>query len=82
MMPKGIKKQVLGGVLLCLGAITALLARTIGFELDIFYVVISIIGGCLFLYGAIQKEQHNKPAQHESICRSTRQVNVSSQKDS
>jgi len=56
MPPKGIKKQVLGGVLLCLGVMTALLAGTIGFELDIFYVVISIIGACLFLYGAIQKK--------------------------
>ena len=52
---KGTKKQVLGGMLVCLGAITALLARTIGFELDNFYVVISIVGGCLFLYGTIQK---------------------------
>ena len=57
MPPKGIKKQVLGGALFCLGAMTALLAKTIGFELDIFYVVISIIGACLFLYGAIQKNQ-------------------------
>lgn len=60
-------------MLVCLGAITALLARTIGFELDIFYVVISIIGGCLFLYGAIQKKQHKISAQQESICRTTRQ---------
>ncbi|MDO8261747.1 MAG: hypothetical protein Q7T21_00825 [Gallionella sp.] len=56
---KGIKKQVLGGLLLCLGAMTALLARTIGFELDIFYVVISIIGAGLFLYGTIQKNSIN-----------------------
>jgi len=57
MPTKGIKKQVFGGVLFCLGAMTALLARTIGFELDIFYVVISIIGAGLFLYGAMQKKQ-------------------------
>ena len=56
--PRGIKKQVLGGVLVCLGAITALLSRVIGFELDVFYVLISIIGAGLFLYGAIQKNQH------------------------
>ena len=56
--PKGIKKQILGGVLFCLGAMTALLASTIGFELDIFYVVIIIIGTCLFLYGAMQNNQH------------------------
>lgn len=63
---KGIKKQVLGGVLFCLGAITALLARILGFELDIFYVVISMIGAGLFLYGAIQKNQHKfaKELQH------------------
>lgn len=53
--PKGIKKQVFGGVLFCLGAITALLAGTIGFELDIFYVVVSIIGAGLFLYGTLQR---------------------------
>ena len=64
---KGIKKQVLGGMLVCLGAIAALLARTIGFELDIFYVVISIIGGCLFIYGAMQKKQHEMPAQQNQF---------------
>lgn len=64
---KGIKKQVLGGMLACLGAITALLARIIGFELDNFYVVISIIGGCLFLYGTIQKNQHKVPAQRNQF---------------
>ena len=56
--PRGIKKQALGGVLVCLGAITALLSRVIGFELDVFYVLISVIGAGLFLYGAIQKNQH------------------------
>lgn len=55
--PKGIKKQVLGGVLVCLGAITALLSRIIGFELDIFYVLISVIGVGLFLYGTMQKNR-------------------------
>ena len=68
---KGIKKQVLGGVLFCLGAMTALLAKTIGFELDIFYVVISMIGVSLFLYGAIQKNQHElaKGFQHvDGLC--------------
>jgi len=54
-------------MLVCLGAITALLARTIGFELDNFYVVISIIGGCLFLYGTIQKKQHKVPAQQNQF---------------
>ena len=56
--PRGIKKQVLGGVLVCLGAITALLSRIIGFELDVFYVLISVIGVALFLYGTMQKNRH------------------------
>ena len=63
MPPKGIKKQVLGGMLFCLGAMTVLLARTMGFELDIFYVVISIIGAGLFLYGTLQKKQHKLASQ-------------------
>lgn len=50
------KKQVLGIVLLTLSLITALLARFIGFELDISYIVIGVIGICLFLYGSIQKK--------------------------
>lgn len=54
--PKGVKMQVLGGALFCLGVMTALLSRIIGFELDIFYVVASIIGAGLFLYGAVLKK--------------------------
>ena len=50
--------QVFGGVLFCLGVMTALLARTIGFELDIFYVIIGISGAGLFLYGAMRKNRH------------------------
>ena len=57
MPPAGIKKQVLGLVLLCLGLITALLSQTIGFELDGFYIVISSIGLCLLIYGRIQNQQ-------------------------
>jgi len=64
---KGIKTQVFGSMLVCLGAITAILARTIGFELDVFYIIISLIGGCLFLYGAIQKEQHKRLAQRDQL---------------
>lgn len=52
--------QVLGSMLFGLGVMTALLAGMIGFELDIFYVVISIIGAGLFLYGAIRKNQHRQ----------------------
>ena len=57
--PRGIKKQVLGGVLVCLGAITALLSRVIGFELDVFYVLISVIGAGLFLYAPYKKTSMN-----------------------
>ena len=52
---KGLKKQVLGGVFIGLGAITTLLSRVIGFELDIFYLVISVIGAGLVLIGSLQK---------------------------
>ncbi len=48
---KGLKIQVFGGALLALGAVTAILARVIGFELDPFYMVISAVGILLFLYG-------------------------------
>ena len=41
-----------------LGTVTALLSNIIGFELDIFYIVISIIGVGLFLYGAAQRNRH------------------------
>ena len=64
---KGIKKQVLGGMLVCLGAMTALLAGVIGFELDIFYVVISVIGACLFLYGTLQKNRSESMTRRISI---------------
>lgn len=49
--------QVLGGVLFCLGAVTVLLAGLIGFELDIFYIAIGILGAALFLFGTIQRQQ-------------------------
>lgn len=57
MLDRGIKKQVFGGVLFCLGAMTVLLSRTIGFEPDRFYIVIIVIGACLFLYGVIQTKK-------------------------
>ena len=52
---KGLKKQVLGVVLISLGAITTLLSRVVGFELDIFYLVISVVGAGLVLIGSLQK---------------------------
>jgi len=54
-LDKGIKKQVLGGVLIALGAITTLLSRVVGFELDVFYPVISAVGAGLVLIGSLQK---------------------------
>ncbi|NOR73177.1 MAG: hypothetical protein GQ467_04830 [Mariprofundaceae bacterium] len=57
LMPhKGMKMKVFGVVLVCLGAITALLAKTIGFELNIFYIVISAVGACIFVYGSLHKK--------------------------
>ncbi|MBI5657981.1 MAG: hypothetical protein HZC43_00150 [Nitrosomonadales bacterium] len=57
MPSKGVKMQIFGAVLVSLGAITALLARTIGFELDIFYVAIGIGGVALFVYGILQRKR-------------------------
>jgi hypothetical protein len=56
--PKGIKKHIFGAVLFSLSAITALLAKTICFELDIFYVAICIVGANLFLHDTMQKNLH------------------------
>lgn len=68
MLAKGIKKQVLGGVLFCLGAMTVLLSRVIGFELDIFYIVIIIIGACLFLYGVMQTKKQIVTYEPQCFC--------------
>ena len=57
MPAKGLKQQVFGGVLFSLGTMTALLSRIIGFDLDIFYVVIGIAGIGLYVYGFIQRRQ-------------------------
>lgn len=58
MAVKRLKQQVFGGVLFSLGVMTALLSRVIGFELDIFYVVISFAGAGILLYGVIQVKRH------------------------
>jgi len=58
MPPEGVKKKAFGVVLVSLGIITALLSKVLGFELDIFYIIITVIGVCLFTYGTIQKN-HN-----------------------
>ncbi|MCF6363180.1 MAG: hypothetical protein L3J88_07515 [Gammaproteobacteria bacterium] len=42
-------------MLIGLGAITTLLSRVTGFELDIFYLVISVVGASLVLIGVLQK---------------------------
>jgi hypothetical protein len=68
MPAKGIKKQVLGGVLFCVGAATVLLSRIIGFELDVFYVVMSFFGVCLFWYGATQKKQNALTGEPKHFC--------------
>jgi hypothetical protein len=56
MPSKGLRLQVLGAMLIGLGVITALLSRIIGFELAIFYPVISILGVGLFAYGHITRK--------------------------
>ncbi len=43
-----------GGVLLVIGAVMALLARVVGFELSPFYIVISVLGAVLFLFGTLK----------------------------
>ncbi len=53
---KALRKQIFGCMLVSLAGITAILAQVIGFELDIFYVVIGATGVGLFLYGAIERE--------------------------
>jgi len=55
--PRGVKKQAFGIVLVSLGIITALLSKVLGFELDIFYIVITVFGICLFAYGFIEKNK-------------------------
>ncbi len=51
MPPKGVKKQVFGGVLIGLGVINAILAELIGYELDGFYIVLGVTGVLIFIYG-------------------------------
>lgn len=58
--PRGTKQQVLGGALAGLSVLVVLLSRTIGFELDPFYVVIGVLGGCLFLHGASRNRTGHK----------------------
>jgi hypothetical protein len=53
---KAIRKQIFGCMLLGLASVTAILAQVIGFELDIFYVVIAVTGAGLFLHGAIKRK--------------------------
>ncbi|MDQ6982882.1 MAG: cytochrome c biogenesis protein ResB [Mariprofundus sp.] len=57
MTHRGVKQQAFGVVLVSLGVITALLSKVLGFELDVFYIVIGIIGVCLFLYGLAHKNR-------------------------
>ncbi len=52
--PKGLKKQVFGGVLIGLGVINAILAGLSGYELDSFYIILVATGVFIFLYGCIQ----------------------------
>ncbi len=53
---KAIRKQIFGCMLVGLASITAILSQVIGFELDIFYVVIGATGVGLILYGTVKRE--------------------------
>ncbi len=52
---RAMRKQVFGCMLVGLAGITAILSRIIGFELDVFYVAIGIIGAGLLIHGTFQK---------------------------
>lgn len=58
--PKGTKQLVMGGVLVGLSLLTVLLSRMLGFELDLFYGAIGILGAGLFLIGAVRKGSGGK----------------------
>jgi len=53
---KGIKKQVLGGVLLFLGVTVSVLDITLGTGIDIFYIVLTAIGISLLIFGTVQNK--------------------------
>ncbi len=57
----GSKIQIFGAVLVCLGATTVLLARTIGFDPDMFYVAFGLTGTALLVDGAAQQKLHYAP---------------------
>ncbi|MCP4696039.1 MAG: hypothetical protein GY862_04200 [Gammaproteobacteria bacterium] len=54
-VPDGIKKQVFGGVLFFLGIVDVMIALTMGFEVDTFYIVLIVLGVFIFLYGTTQR---------------------------
>jgi hypothetical protein len=60
--PEGMKPMVLGGTLVGLGAVTALLSTAPGFELDMFDVAICVAGACLLLHGAMQARRARRRA--------------------
>lgn len=60
--PEGTKPMVLGGTLVGLGAVTALLSIAPGFEPDLFDVAICVVGACLLLHGAVQARRARRQA--------------------
>jgi hypothetical protein len=51
----GTKQRIIGGVLVALSALIALLSRGIGFELDPFFVMLGVLGVFLFLIGSMRQ---------------------------
>lgn len=62
---RGVKKQVLGGVLIATSAITTLLSQLIGFELDILYPIIGAAGASLLVIGSLQRKTGSKVFQEK-----------------
>lgn len=51
----GTKQRIIGGVLVALSALIALLSRGIGFELDPFFAMLGVLGVFLFLIGSLRQ---------------------------
>lgn len=60
--PKGFKKQVFGVVLILFGAINTILNIKTNISVDAFDLLMIVLGGGLFAFGAIQKNKGRPPA--------------------
>ena len=57
-MPKGLKKQIFGAMLLALGLVGVVLSGTWNSQPDLFDIVLIAGGIGLWLYGAFEKRRH------------------------